>query len=129
MAGPGRSSIVVAVGSPIAPVDLPTLCAGVRTRIERIGATVVVIDLGAVVVPDAVTVDAMARLALTARRLGCEVQVRDVPPEVQELLALTGLDDVVAELGGLPRELEREPEEREDALHVEEEGELDDPAV
>ena len=48
---PRRSSIVVVVGSPIAPADLPTLCAGVRARVERSAAEVVVIDLGAVGTP------------------------------------------------------------------------------
>jgi len=121
-----RRSIVVAVGSQIAPSDLATLCSGVRARLGRSGAEVVVIDLGAVRAPDAVTVDAMARLALTARRLGCDVELRDAPADLVDLLAFTGLDTVV---GGLPLELQREAEEREDALDVEEERELGDPSV
>jgi anti-anti-sigma regulatory factor len=125
----GRRSIVVAVGSQIAPPDLATLCAGVRARLERSGADVVVIDLGAVRDPDAVTVDAMARLALTARRLGCEVELRDSPRELTDLLAFTGLGDVVADLGRRSVEVQGQSEERKDALDVEEEAELDDPSV
>jgi anti-anti-sigma regulatory factor len=125
VAGSGRNSIVVAVGSPIAPADLPKLCAGVRARIERSGAAVVVIDLGAVAAPDAVTVDAMARLALTAKRLGCEVQVCDVPRVLRELLDLSGLGG----LGGSPLEVQRQTEEWKDAFDIEEERELDDPSV
>ena len=133
MAGPGgttrgRSAIVVVVGSPIAPADLSTLCSGVRARVERSTAEVVVIDLGGVDA-DAVTVDAMARLALVARRLGRAVELRDPPPALLELLAFTGLDAVVAGSGDELRvELQGEPEEREDPLDVEEEAELDDPA-
>ena len=83
----------------------------------------VVIDLGAVVVPDAVTIDAMARLALVARRLGRRVQLRNAPDELAELLAFSGLG------GALPLVLQGQAEEREDALDVEEEAELDDPTV
>ncbi len=145
--GPGtshRGSLVVAVGSQITPSDLPTLCAGVRSRLEQSGAGVVVIDLAAVAVPDAVTIDAMARLALVARRLGCRVQLRDAPDELAELLAFSGLGGVLplevqrqAEEGitftglseALPLEVQRQAEEREDAFDVEEEAELDDPTV
>lgn len=118
-----RGSLVVAVGSQIAPGDLPALCAGVRSRLERSRAEMVVIDLGAVVAPDAVTIDAMARLALVARRLGRRVQLRDAPCELEELLAFTGLGGV------LPLVLQGETEEWEDAFDVEEEAHLDDPPV
>jgi ABC-type transporter Mla MlaB component len=120
---------VVAVGSRITPSDLPTLCAAVRSRIERSAAGV--IDLGAVASPDAVTIDAMARLALVARRLGCRVRLRDVPDELRQLLAFTGLAAAVADVRSVGRTLEpqRQTEQREDAFHVEEEAELDDPSV
>ncbi len=68
----------------------------------------------------------MSRLALTARRLGCAVELRDAPRDLVDLLAFTGLDDVV---GRLPLELQWEAEEREDAFDVEEERELDDPSA
>jgi anti-anti-sigma regulatory factor len=124
-------SVVVAVGSPIAPAELPALCAAVRSRIERSGAGAVVIDLGAVVAPDVVTIDAMARLALVARRMGCRVHLRDVPVELRELLAFTGLDAALADpdAAGLALELQGQAELREDPLDVEEEAELDDPSV
>ena len=87
------------------------------------------IDLGGMAA-DAVTVDAMARLALLARRLGRRVELRDVPPELEDLLAFTGLGGFVGEPAEeLAVELHREPEEREHPLDVEEEAQLDDPAV
>jgi anti-anti-sigma regulatory factor len=59
------------------------------------------------------TVDALARLQLSARRLGRRLRLRDVPLELRELI----------ELAGLSRVLGVEPvwqaEEREVALHVE----------
>jgi anti-anti-sigma regulatory factor len=58
-----------------------------------------------------------------ARRHGHELRLVHAPPELEELLVLVGLDAV------LRVESRRQPEEREDALGVEEERQLDDPAV
>lgn len=73
--------------------------------------------------PDAATIDTLARLQLAAQRVGLEIRFQHVSNELQELLAFIGL-------GGVLRlESERQPEERKDPLRVEEERELDDPAV
>jgi hypothetical protein len=82
----------------------------------------IVCDVGALA-PDAVAVDTLARLQLTARRLGLEIRLRHASKELQELLAFVGLDDALrVEAGG-------QAEKREQRLGVEEERELDDPAV
>jgi hypothetical protein len=47
--------------------------------------------------PDAVTVDALARLQLVARRNGWVVRLCNASAELLELVALMGLDDVLAE--------------------------------
>ena len=75
------------------------------------------------VAADCVTVDALARIHLAARRAGVDLDVRHVSPELKELLVFTGLSGV---LGVEPR---REPEEREELLGREEERELDDPSA
>ena len=80
-----------------------------------------VCDVGALA-PDAVTIDALARLQLTARRLGREVRLRHASSELQELLAFVGLREV------LRVEARGQPEEREQRIGVEEEREFDDPA-
>jgi hypothetical protein len=82
----------------------------------------IVCDVGTLA-PDAVTVDALARLQLSARRLGLELRLSRSSRELQELLAFVGLGDV---LGVEPR---GQAEEREQRLRVEEERELDDPTV
>ncbi len=91
-------------------------------------ADVIICDVGAVVDPDAVTVDALARLALTARRVGGHVRLLHVSFRLRELLAFVGLGDVV----GLSRELALEPggqsEQREQSRGVEEEDDPGDPA-
>ena len=86
------------------------------------GPSTIVCDVGALV-PDGVAVDALARLQLAARKLGFEVRLRHVSRELQELLAFTGLSEVLrVETGG-------QVEQREQRVGVEKERELHDPAV
>ena len=59
------------------------------------GARQLVCDVGGVIRADAATVDAVCRIRVTARRLGCDVHVRHASPELVELLDLMGLCDVV----------------------------------
>ena len=75
------------------------------------------------VAADCVTVDALARIHLAARRAGVDLDVRHASPELKELLVFTGLSGV---LGVGPR---REAEERKDPLGREKEGQLDDPSA
>jgi hypothetical protein len=42
--------------------------------------------------PDMATVDALARMALSARRLGCSIVLRHASGELRTLLELTGLE-------------------------------------
>jgi hypothetical protein len=51
--------------------------------------------------PDAATIDTLARLQVTARRLGLELRLRHASNELQDLLAFAGLRDVLrVEAGG-----------------------------
>jgi hypothetical protein len=85
-------------------------------------ATPLVCDVRALV-PDVLTVGALARLQLDARRVGLEIRLSHVSDELRELVVFVGLGDVLrVEPGG-------EPEEGEERFRVEEEAELDDPAV
>jgi hypothetical protein len=80
----------------------------------------IVCDVGALP-PDVEAVDALARLQLSARRLGLEVRLRHASSELQDLLVFAGLREVLrVEPGG-------QAEQREQRVGVEEEGELDDP--
>ena len=47
--------------------------------------------------PDAVTVDALARLQVAAGRLGCTVRLRNASAGLRELVALMGLRDVLTD--------------------------------
>ena len=89
-------------------------------------AGLVVCDAGAVSRPDLGTVDALARVALVAGRLGCRIQVHHAAPELRDLLALAGLADVVPCAAGLAVESWGQTEQREELLGVEEERDAAD---
>ena len=69
------------------------------------------------------TVEALARLQLAARRMGLDLRLNVVSRELRDLIQLAGLTQV---LGVEPR---GQPEEREQRVGVEEEGELGDAIV
>jgi ABC-type transporter Mla MlaB component len=96
MAAPAPKTVAFALRDPITRADLPGLCERVRTALAEHGADAVVCDVGGVEC-DAVTVDALARLQLAARRQGCEVRLRGACPELVELVDFMGLSDVFSD--------------------------------
>ena len=100
--------------------DAPELCERVRAAAPAHEGGTIPCDVHALVRPDIGTVGALARMALVSRRLGCELGLRRTRQELVELLALTGLDVLAVEVVG-------QPEEREEALGVEEERDPGDP--
>jgi anti-anti-sigma regulatory factor len=120
----------------ITPAGVPALCERARALCEGSNTGVVVCDVAALADPDAATVDALARLQLAVRRLGCRIALWRVADALRDLVVLMGLGDVLPPLG--PRsaleglegiEARREAEEREQALRVEEEADPGDPAA
>ena len=69
---------------------------------------------------DIALVDALARLQLEARRAGYRLVVEDAPAELAELIDLAGLGEAL----GLV--LQRQPEQREEHVDIEEERHLPD---
>src|SRR5438876_10477228 len=116
------------------------MSSGARSRLthvpRRVTRTRVVLVRGGVEVatwplttdgpPDMSTVEALARLQLHARRLGCAVRLRDAGERLWELLDLAGLARVVATAGGLVVEVGGEAEGGEE-VGVEEGVEPRDP--
>jgi ABC-type transporter Mla MlaB component len=125
---PHPSTIVLVIDGPIARADIPGLCERARVLLEGCDTEVVVCDVGTLVEPDAVVVDALARLQLTARRLGRRVRLVHACEPLQELLELTGLREVVP-LYALALEPGGQTEEREEARGVQEEADPADPAI
>ncbi|MEU9555278.1 STAS domain-containing protein [Streptomyces fumanus] len=112
-------AVLVLPGS-VSREETPRLCDEVRGLLERTGTGVVVCDAGGLGPgpPGLETIELLARLQLTARRAGGLIRLRAPRPALRALLDLVGL----------PIEVERQPEQREPPLGVEEAVEPGDPA-
>jgi len=128
-AGPPLPEIELGTSGRIDRADIPGLCEHAQRLLAGGAANQLLCDVGAIVAPDAVTVDALARLQLTAKRMGREVRIRHASPELHDLLAFLGLSGVVplSEPSGL--EARRQTKEREQRVRVEEERDPADPAI
>ena len=87
-------SVVFGIRGPIARDDLPGLCERVCGILADAGGEVVVCEVDGVPA-DAVTVDALCRLQLAARRRRCEIRLRHASEELLRLVALMGLTEVL----------------------------------
>jgi ABC-type transporter Mla MlaB component len=92
---PGRHEVAFALRGPITRVDLPDLCDRACGIFGGSGSFVAcdVADAD----PDAVTVDALARLQLVAQRKGCCVRLRNASPRLLDLVDLMGLSCILVE--------------------------------
>jgi ABC-type transporter Mla MlaB component len=113
----------------IARADIAVLCERVVVLLERCDDGLVVCDVGSLLDPDAVTVDALARLQLTARRRGRRIRLRHACGELQDLLALMGLGDILPLDTASRLEPQGHPEQREQARGVQEEADPGDPTA
>jgi ABC-type transporter Mla MlaB component len=96
MASTESRTVTFAIWGPVRRDDLPGLCARVCALLERSDADVALCDVTGIA-PDAVTVDALARLQLGARRQGCTVRLQNATAELRALVAFMGLTDVLPE--------------------------------
>lgn len=96
MAATEPRTVAFAIWGPIRREDLPGLCDRVCTLLGEAAVQVALCDVAGVE-PDAVTVDALARLQLGARRHDCTVRLRNASAELRELVELMGLSDVLPE--------------------------------
>ncbi|MFF4487070.1 STAS domain-containing protein [Streptomyces sp. NPDC001544] len=110
---------VLVLPGPVTGGDVPGLCDDLRALLDATGGRVVVCDVAGLGPPGLGVVDLLARLALTARRAGGRIRLRDPTPALRALLDLVGLRFQV----------EGQVEEREPALGVEEAVEPGDPAL
>ena len=94
MGAAAPTTVGLAIRGPIARADLPGLCDRVCALLRDAPGTVVLCDVHAVE-PDGVTVDALCRLQLAARRHGCQIRLRHASRELLELVEFMGLTDVL----------------------------------
>lgn len=88
---------VVIVGGLLEPADVAPLCDRARRLLADLAASggdPVICEVGTLRA-NLAAVDAVARLALAARRLDRGVRLHDAPPALRELLDLAGLASVV----------------------------------
>jgi ABC-type transporter Mla MlaB component len=95
MATHERSTISFSIAVPIERSDLPGLVARVHGLLADSGASLALCDVTGANA-DAVTVDALARLRLAARRNGCQVRLLNASRELRALIAFMGLRDTLA---------------------------------
>lgn len=110
----------IALAGRIGPDEAAALEACVCARVAAGESGPLACDVARIEDPDMGTVDALARMALAARRLGRSVELRRARPDLLELLILAGLEELAVEVG-------RQPEEWEEAGRVKEEDDSADP--
>jgi ABC-type transporter Mla MlaB component len=96
MATAGPHAVDFAISGPITRSDLPGLCERLCAALTRSGAELARCNVSGAD-PDAVTVDALARLQLAARRCGCRVRLCNTSVALAELVELMGLKHVFAD--------------------------------
>ena len=109
------------LGGPIARDDILALCERVHELVESCDADPVPCDVGGLDDPDASTIDALARLQLTALRMGRRLGFRDACRELRDLVEFLGLGDVLPCADASGFEPSGQPEQREQTFGVEEE--------
>jgi ABC-type transporter Mla MlaB component len=96
MGAPEPKVVSFAIRGPLAREDLPGLWRRVRTVMSESGAETLLCDVREIKA-DAVTVDALCRLQLAARRHRCKVHLQDASAELLDLVAFMGLTEVLVD--------------------------------
>lgn len=85
---------MLVIAGPVGDGDAARLCERLTALAEASDAEAIVCDVRALAA-DASSVEALARLQLTARRLGRRIRLHRASGELDALLAFLGLSDVV----------------------------------
>jgi ABC-type transporter Mla MlaB component len=93
---PQPTTITFGIRGPIARADLPGLCDRVCKLLSASRPEVAFCAVDGIA-PDAVAVDALARLQLAAFRHGCKVRLQGSSPQLRQLVEFMGLEDVLTE--------------------------------
>ncbi|CAN5181784.1 hypothetical protein BH24CHL7_BH24CHL7_16240 [soil metagenome] len=84
------------------------------------------LDARGLVRADLGTVEVLAAAALTARRLGAQLTIRNCSLDLRRVIALVGLDEVLPCSADSAAQAGRQAEQREHARGVEEKGDARD---
>src|SRR5262249_54791700 len=122
----GPRTIIMDVSEPLALAAVPELCERLRLLLAAGDVHLVTVEVGALASPDPVALDALARLQLTARRLGGSIRLRHAREKLRDLLVLSGLSEELPRYGDL-FETQWKAEEREQGRFDEEVDPADPP--
>ncbi|HEX5566435.1 MAG TPA: STAS domain-containing protein [Streptomyces sp.] len=89
------AALVLASDGPVTRADIPRLCERLCRLPHGSRAGPVTVDIGEFATADLVTVEALARLWLTAHRLGRRIRLRRAGGDLRRLLAWTGMAEVL----------------------------------
>lgn len=95
MTDDGLPPVVWPLGPVLSRADIPALCEQLSVVVRHGGVRLVLYDVSDVILHDAVLVEALLRLQLTARRCGGCIRVHRASPQLLDLLAATGLKAVL----------------------------------
>jgi ABC-type transporter Mla MlaB component len=98
MPGSAQRSATLVIRAPLEREDLPGLFARTCALLAAQAPELLHVEVGEIA-PDAVAVDALARLALAARREGCSVLLRGASPQLLLLVELIGLAETLPSEG------------------------------
>jgi hypothetical protein len=126
---PRQPNTIVLVLDSLDPADIAPLIEHVVPGTGPDAPALIMCDLARLTDADIGTVDALARLALRARRLGCSISLRDPSSELCELVAFAGLGDVLPRAPDSGVEVVGESEQRKEPFGVEEERDPADPTA
>jgi ABC-type transporter Mla MlaB component len=98
MASGTPTTLEFAIWAPITRADLPGLSGRICHLLAQARPDIAVCDVAQFETVDAVTVDALARLALAGRRRGCELRLRNASEPLRQLVWLMGLESVLIAL-------------------------------
>jgi ABC-type transporter Mla MlaB component len=104
MPGSAQRSANLAIRAPLRREDLPGLFERTCELLAAQAPELLLVEV-AEIAPDALAVDALARLALAARRHGCSVLLRGAQPQLLLLVEFIGLAGVLREDAALVRPL------------------------
>jgi ABC-type transporter Mla MlaB component len=94
MAIPPRRTVALTIGAPLERGDLPGLLERACALLCDGDVDVICCEVAGVSA-DAVALEALARLALAARRHRCEARLVHASEQLTEMLTLLGLEDVL----------------------------------
>ncbi len=87
-------TVLLEIRAPLRREDLPGLFLRTCTMLREHQPDRILCDVTGIE-PDAVSMDALARLQLAARRNGCHVDFRNASPRLRALIDFSGLAEVL----------------------------------